>query len=291
VLNVGLAPLFKTKEYEENRFWSYWNMIRFDAYNFKAVVENLLTLQMTSSNFTDGGKKSPEYVPNSDEIKILNETYFTPIKLHLEALEFQSSLLNLQILIERLPNMKVSGIEENISTMRGVLQKELEEKNFIYIPKNKTGYFYKLKPFGEKIPAAFPAAVKDIAEAANCFALDRWNACVFHCMCVLECGLRVFAKKFGVKADHRNWENVINDIEKQKNISFSNIPGGLTPELKADLQFYSDAIKEFSYFKDAWRNYAIHGHEKYDESDALRILNHVKDFMEVISQKLNENNS
>jgi hypothetical protein len=54
------------------------------------------------------------------------------------------------------------------------------------------------------------------------------------------------------------------------------------------LTFYSEAAKEFVYFKEAWRNHAMHGRASYDENDARKVMTHVREFMTVLSKHLKE---
>lgn len=67
--------------------------------------------------------------------------------------------------------------------------------------------------FGEKVSLNFPSALEDIKEVGNCYATDRNTACVFHCMRVVEYGLRALAKRLRVKLpknlhiDLAEWEN------------------------------------------------------------------------------------
>jgi hypothetical protein len=51
--------------------------------------------------------------------------------------------------------------------------------------------------FGPEVRNAFGDAVEDIAEAANCLALERPTACVFHLMRALEAAATVVADKIG----------------------------------------------------------------------------------------------
>jgi hypothetical protein len=56
--------------------------------------------------------------------------------------------------------------------------------------------------------------------------------------------------------------------------------GWKASETKSDwMKFYSEAAKEFYYFKDSWRNYVSHGGDPYDEHQALGTLEHVRGFM------------
>ena len=79
-----------------------------------------------------------------------------------------------------------------------------------------------------------------------------------------------------------NWENIINDIEAA--IRKINGPSSGS-DWKSKQQFYSDAAKDFRYFKDAWRNHAMHSREYYGAPEALTIINHVKEFMKHLAEK------
>jgi hypothetical protein len=57
------------------------------------------------------------------------------------------------------------------------------------------------------------------------------------------------------------------------------------------LQFLSEAAKEFAYFKDGWRNFVSHGHEKYDDAKALSVLEHTRAFMNHLASQLSEDSS
>ena len=160
---------------------------------------------------------------------------------------------------------------------------------FVIIPKKKTEYYEKIDLFGPQVSANFPASTYDIEESGNCYALGRHTACVFHLMRVLEKGLHALAKELGIAfptpIELENWQNIIEKIESEIR-KLNQLPKGQAKS--EDLQFYSEAAKEFRYFKDAWRNHVSHSREKYDERQARRILEHVKDFMEHIATRVKE---
>jgi hypothetical protein len=54
------------------------------------------------------------------------------------------------------------------------------------------------------------------------------------------------------------------------------------------LQFLSEAAKEFQYFKDGWRNYVSHGRGEYDDHLAQSVMQHVRQFMTILSRELYE---
>ena len=70
-------------------------------------------------------------------------------------------------------------------------------------------------------------------------------------------------------------------IKKEQNLPKS-------PQKSERLKFLSEAAKEFTYFKDGWRNYVSHGRSKYDEPQSLSAINHVITFMINLSTELNE---
>jgi hypothetical protein len=130
--------------------------------------------------------------------------------------------------------------------------------------------------FGVKVEHSFSEASRDIRSAGSCYAADRNTACVMHLMRVLELGLNALAERLSVKFGRREWENVINDIEAA--IAKINGPyAGL--DWREQQRFYAEAAKDFRYFKNAWRNHAMHAREHYDAGDARMILDHVKAFM------------
>ncbi len=139
--------------------------------------------------------------------------------------------------------------------------------------------------FGFDVEAQFVEGVNaDIADAGRCIALEQWTAAVFHLMRVLEHGLRQFAQlveaSFPTSIELENWKNIIDVIEKQIRAIEQQPKSAQT---SATLQFYSNAANHFWYFKEASRNHVAHSRATYDEREALRVYNAVKDFMEQLA--------
>jgi hypothetical protein len=130
--------------------------------------------------------------------------------------------------------------------------------------------------FGVAVGDSFASAKRDIKAAGNCYAADRNTACVMHLMRVLEVGLSVLAAQLSVSFDRRNWENIINDIEAETRKITGPHAGA---DWKTRQEFYSGAAKDFRYFKDAWRNHAMHFREHYEAPEVRTIFDHVKAFM------------
>jgi len=54
--------------------------------------------------------------------------------------------------------------------------------------------------FGKEIATKFPDLLEDISESGNCYALDRYTACIFHLMRVVEKSVQQFGIKMGLFA-------------------------------------------------------------------------------------------
>lgn len=171
----------------------------------------------------------------------------------------------------------------NIWMLHLVMQDELRERLFMFIPKDQAPWYEKEDGFGMDVSKAFPLAVQDIKEAGTCYATGRYTACVFHSMRVVEHGLRALAKNVELSFGVDQWYDIINKIEKEIKKAQS-----LTKSVEKSerLRFLSEAAKEFTYFKDGWRNYVSHNRANYDGPQALSALNHVSAFMGHLATKL-----
>lgn len=133
--------------------------------------------------------------------------------------------------------------------------------------------------FGNEVAASFPSCCFDVREAANCYALERWAACVFHLMRTLEIALSALADRFGVSHDKGNWHNVIEGIESK----VRKIDASCGPDWKKQQKDFSDAATQFMFFKEAWRNHVMHVRDVYDEGRASSIWQHVREFIQKLA--------
>ena len=77
-------------------------------------------------------------------------------------------------------------------------------------------------------------------------------------MRVLEHALRQFAAELNIPmsvAYEENWCNIIDMIEKEIRVAQN---AQRSPTKAETLKFYSDAVVNFRYYKDAWRNHVSH---------------------------------
>lgn len=164
------------------------------------------------------------------------------------------------------------------------LRQELDAKKF-FVLEGRDGEYYADSMLGAEAASRFPLANEELNEAGKCFSLGRYTASVFHSMRALEPALSALRINVRVpKAERATWGPIIDQIEAKIRAAQT----GGSPVSAARKSFLSEAAAEFRHFKDAWRNHAMHSHQRYDREVAQRVLNHVKAFVEHLSTRIRE---
>jgi hypothetical protein len=209
-----------------------------------------------------------------------------------QSLELPMSALHAKQLLETLTMPQIHYMDspgaDRIATMLSItIENELSLRKFFALPPDKSRFYDEgMEPFGREVALAFPSTSFDATEAKRCFALGRNTACIFHLMRVLEIGLRAFAKQFGKSADHSNWHNIIEEIEKAIRDMASN--PSKPSDWKDQQEYFSQAASNFMIIKDAWRNYTAHVRGKYTDEEAETLLINVRAFMQKLAVRLHE---
>lgn len=206
----------------------------------------------------------------------------------------------------------------------GELRRELEFLNdlvedamahivFGFVPLNRKRYFKQEQMFGQKVFDSFPSARPEIKEAGNCYAHGLNTACVFHLMRAVEIAVKamhwtltrrkklVYEKfKAGVKQplskpiELCDWGQLISGL----NLLLTKLAVGKSGSVLRQQKhaFYSDVIRNFEHFKDAWRNTISHGHEIGMESkrllfmdeEAQNIMTDTERFLKKLAERVKE---
>jgi hypothetical protein len=245
-------------------------MEKFAAEKYMAICSNLSILAPQAN-------KLPDVLPDFAKKEICNTLQH--VAQECRAIGLKSTALQFEDVIFNVENLGIRGdqLAQILLCLGSAIRAEMSTHLFMQIFPNRIDYYEQRELFGAAVATNFPSAARDIRSSGSCYACDRNTASVMHGMRVLELGLNTFASTLDVVFEKRNWENIINDIEKE--IKQRNGPHAGT-DWKQKQKFYSGAAKDFRYFKDAWRNHAMHFREHYDAAEALTILNHVKAFME-----------
>ena len=157
---------------------------------------------------------------------------------------------------------------------------ELREELIFRLPSERRDYFEKDDLFGSEVTGAFPSAIENVRNAGTCFAVEQWDACVFHLLRVLECVIRVLATKFDLPFQTNTWDTIIQQIEA----SVRGMNSSFGADWKEQQKFCSEAASQFMFLKDAWRNHIMHLNDVYDEGKALSVLRHVDVLMRTLAK-------
>lgn len=183
-------------------------------------------------------------------------------------------------LIEKDGNFQWDDAFSCACALRDTIQTECEQHLCYLYPKDDSYTLSRWKENWQDVICKFPETEKDIFCAVDLNCLDHATSSVYHCMRVLEVGLRLMCNHLGIAYSGRNWYNIINDIESKIASLRQSLPKVLREET---LNYYSTVAKEFSYFKDGWRNYASHARCQYDKHQAASVLQHVRSFMSYLA--------
>jgi hypothetical protein len=181
-------------------------------------------------------------------------------------------------------NYNCEDMVNHLETLASSFATELRKELVFRIADAKKDYFERDDLFGSQVNTAFPSCGTEIRNAGNCYALEQNDACVFHCMRVLELTLRALAKELGVTfsgtLDLQNWQNIIENVESE----IKNLEKLPKSKYKSEtLKLFSAAAMQFRWFKEAWRNHVMHGRDVYDEGRALSIFNHVRELIQTLT--------
>jgi hypothetical protein len=203
--------------------------------------------------------------------------------MELQAVHDRIEIFNRKLLFQPLT---LQDLLAEVRTLRETLESGIRFKRFYLYPEVKGQLYVKFEADWRAVIEGFPRTTQEAKAAVDCYALGHNTASVLYSMRVVEHGLRAFASAVNVTFDVQQWHTVIEEIEAAVRDIGKTWPASTAKS--AWLSFYSNAAKEFFYFKDGWRNYVSHGGDPYDEHQAFTVLEHVKGFMGHLSSRLGE---
>jgi hypothetical protein len=184
-------------------------------------------------------------------------------------------------------------VREKFSSLEVAAKHELSSIFVGYIGADSARYWDQTKPFGEAVYDNFPSTRADVLSAGNCHAVEEYTACVFHCMRVVEKGIRALARERNIKVikgkllEWNDWGAIIKAIRDRSEQFAAKLRPG--PARDKIFEFYRGATGEMEGFKDTYRNYVTHDRATYDKHDSLTAYHRVGEFMKRLAVQLSEN--
>lgn len=271
-------------EFEPGRLWNLWEMLTKSAQFFLDLGEKIAMARMVFTFMDDAEAGSVQKHMAPEELAQLGFA-FQEIYALCSELDLPTSK---ELFHKGASDLPQTGRE--FAVYAAALDSEMKSKMFVFLPHHRRKYFIPSKFIPNTIEEPFPLARNELVEAGKCFAFDRYTASVFHCMRAIEIGLRAMAvhlaiDEFKYPLEQADWEGIIRKIES-KILGMKDLPR--TAEKDDSQNFNSSAAMEFRYFKDGWRVRVAHTRETYDETSAIRVLEHAVTFIEILSSRLKE---
>jgi hypothetical protein len=250
--------------------WSLWAMLQNYLPIYQIAVD-IQRLQRTAEIYRTGYQREVDEFDTKKFQDILKAIHRECLALGLTTPHEMAERL-----IEKATPQYYSGLFVDLDHLDGALRTALKKEAVFRIPPERKGYFEQKELFGAEVAAKFPSCERDIRKAGSCYALEQEDACVHHLMMVLERGLKALAARVGVSPYHQaSWQTVITNVETKA----KTLPRG------PDLDFYREVNAQFGFLKVAYRNHSEHAHDDlYDMPKALHILNHAKEFMQMLEK-------
>jgi hypothetical protein len=276
-------------------------MLRLYADKFVGIERWLKLMQMAYLNPAPVGTSGPAPSPLADEsLALLRErverakSIAAGINLSGTTRTFARLLTAIGDPTDQRRHM-IANFPNDIANLLGEvaqrLEEELGEHHFIMLDDHKSHILLNIDNDWATTIKAFRSSEADIKDAVDCYACEHNTACVFHMMRVAEYGLRALARERQVTfpkhpLEWADWHNILDQTESKARAATTGMSRG--PERDAMQAFYNGAVGQLHGFKDTYRNVVMHVRRSYDELDALRAINQVRDFMNGLSAKIGE---
>jgi hypothetical protein len=267
--------------FQPGKLWSLWDMLKIDGSVFYEAMSTIAKIRAIGDALPNDEslkkKLSQSVKPNT--IQVMKDR-LTSLKRELETMGARMTELAVDRAVHVIDSDAVAGdLGRACGEIDSRMMDELSLIN-LYVVDVKNAHFLgdepSKNPFGDSVAEKFPSSTYDISEAAKCLAVRRWTASVTHLMRALEPALNSLANAINVPFERTNWQNILDQIEKEIRQRSKQPP---FPDWKEDEQFYSESAAYFRILKDAWRNHAMHLRDKYDEDRADAVFQSVRNFM------------
>ncbi len=293
---VSREPLPVCLFENSHRLVSLWDIV--NLFNLSSVligmdaINTTRTTLKTLSRLQNQSLEEPMYSECVRELERFSEdckkAQFDDSRRMIDSVIFRmthSVMLNASSLSTELTHISQSVIYES------------SKRRFLQIFADRVAYTDHLALFGSEVHEAFPSARRDILEAGNTLSAECGTAAVFHLMRASEVALRCLARDRDVSYPHSSVDeqqcgSLISSLDlKLREMRLADKKLWPSEEIKNEqIRFYHRATIEFRSFNEAWRKHVCHGGADsfYDRHQALSTLEHVRSFMQVLSERISE---
>jgi hypothetical protein len=258
----------------------------YQAYKLASISRNITTIGFNTQSWNDEAGKSEAECKRCLS-RIIEEAEFIGLSFTKKGAQ------RILDLIEHSKNNQTGEpldvlIAGRLDTLEERFYDEVEEINFFYVKSDRLKWFENTELAGDEFKTNFPTANAELIEAGNCFALDRYTACIFHLTRSLEVVLASlhYALKIQEPTDEhdKTWGRTLGRISEKIKENDTTTPPGWA----SDAEFYKKVNGLLAAVKTPYRDSTIHVASVYDESGAIGVLMAVVGALSHIGKKLKE---
>lgn len=266
---------------------SLWDMINFSLHDF------VWTLKLLSQEIGVAARhpNPQDTLSDADKERVVNFLKFTSGQCSKLLLNNADNRLG-RIFTEIESGIRYVMLANELMVLAEAIEDDIKTEYFYHYLHQKGVLVLRVPGDWASTIKAFPSAKPEIDDAVDCYALGHSTASVFHLMRVAEYGLRALARERqvilpkGKPIEWGTWQDIMKEIDDSVKAIGRTAPAG--PGKDAALSFYSGALGHFHAFKDTYRNMVMHVRKRYEDLEAEIALNHVRDFMNGMSLRINE---
>jgi hypothetical protein len=265
--------------------WSQLDMMNFSLRTF------VIALMALSDEVRRAASHRPdEVLTDADKARLIGNLQFIAERCRQISLPSAEYRLQRCFMTLQSTSPPIYGIlVGELVTLNEAINDDINTEYFYHYPRQKA---LLIIANAEWLPVfnAFPSSRKEVEEGIDCYAFGHPTAAIFHMMRIAELGMRALARERQVTFPNRplewaEWEHVIDGIESKGRDAARALPRG--PQRDAAGAFYTAAVAQLRAFKET-RNRVMHMRGAFDDLDAQRAMNQVRDFMVGLCRKIGE---
>lgn len=256
------------------------------AYAHEFVKLELRLASETFSIISQAGDDDSVLIPQAERDRLCKQ-YLEPLLERCQELGLKAALGKINYMLS-CQEWEFRWTCQSFDEIRELVSIGLKSCQFLYV--EKTEYYDQESLFGEKVYDVFPNGADHIREAGTCFALERWNATVFHCRGIMQAGLFRLGKNIGSeKIDLLvdDWKTALKKVHeaidrKERQAASKQQQGDHIAwnRWKRREASYGELISDLKAVQRAWRSPTAHFRRNYGPAEAGKVLDRVRDFMQ-----------
>lgn len=274
---------------------SLWDMLRFHADRFSAVMNLLARMQSSLQALAPFlRERASRHGPYKDEInsKLMLE-HVGALGGQLDAIGLSMSKATLDRIDAsiRMEKVNLLEMEHLLKDLQTRIEDEFQSVIFLSLSSDEKPWYEPSKPLmGVEVERKFPGLLFEIDEAGKCQALGRHTAAVFHPMRVMEVALKATATCLGIpdpiKPADRNRGAILRTIKDEISRRGSAKPSAWS--INHDREFFGELYTSLDSVRNSWRNSTMHVDKKYTDEESQHIFAAVRGLMMKIAVRFDE---